>query len=66
MQTTIYLLLRKGVDGAEMTEIYREEDEEDYLSVTPDVPAEGGEQEAEAEEAAPAEEPKDEEQEKDA
>ena len=28
MQTTIYLLLRKSVDGAEMTLIYREEDEE--------------------------------------
>jgi len=35
MQTTIYLLLRKAVDGAEMTEVYREE-EEDYLTVAPE------------------------------
>jgi len=41
METTIYLLLRKGVDGAEMTEVYREEEEEDYLSVTPEAPAQG-------------------------
>ncbi len=51
MQTTIYLLLRKAVDGAEMTEVYREEEEEEYLSVTP---------EPEAKEEAPAEEPEEE------
>jgi len=51
MQTTIYLLLRKRVDGAEMTEVYREEEEEDYLSVTP-----AAEPEAEADEKAEAEE----------
>ena len=49
MQTTIYLLLRKGVDGAEMTEVYREEDEEDYLSVTPEAPEEETEEATEAE-----------------
>ncbi len=36
IQTTIYLLLRKSVDGAEMTEVYREEDEE-ALAVTPEA-----------------------------
>ncbi len=35
LQATIYLLLRKSVDGAEMTEVYREEDEETY-AVTPE------------------------------
>lgn len=51
MQTTIYLLLRKAVDGAEMTEVYREEEEEEYLSVTPEPEPEG---------EAPAEEEKEE------
>ena len=32
IQTTIYLLLRKSVDGAEMTEVYREEDEETFAA----------------------------------
>lgn len=44
MQTTIYLLLRKAVDGAEMSEVYREEDEEDYLSVTPEAEEEAAEE----------------------
>ena len=48
MQTTIYLLLRKNVDGAEMTEVYREEEEEDYLSVAPEGASEGVEGEKKA------------------
>jgi hypothetical protein len=48
MQTTIYLLLRKNVDGAEMTEVYREEEEEDYLSVAPEGASEGAEGKKEA------------------
>jgi hypothetical protein len=42
IQTTIYLLLRKAVDGADMTEVYKEEEEEDYLSVTPEAPLAAG------------------------
>ena len=45
IQTTIYLLLRKSVDGAEMTEVYREEDEETFA-----VAPEGEKKEAGSEE----------------
>lgn len=55
IQTTVYLLLRKAVDGAEMSEVYREEEEEDYLSITPE-PEPGAEAPAEEPEEAPAEE----------
>jgi hypothetical protein len=42
IQTTVYLLLRKSVDGAEMTEVYREEDE-DAVSAAPESAAKEGE-----------------------
>jgi hypothetical protein len=42
LQATIYLLLRKAVDSADMTEVYREEDEETY-AVAPEEEKKDGE-----------------------
>lgn len=47
-QTIIYALLRKDVDGTDMTEIYMEEEEEDFAAFEAAAPAEA--------ETAPAEE----------
>ncbi len=45
VQTTIYLLLRKSVDGAEMTEVYREEEEEAPAAAPEAEKKEGGDEE---------------------
>ena len=56
LQSIIYLLMRKDVDGTDMTEVFQEEEEEeDYLTGMP-VPGEDVEEEAQAEAEAPAEE----------
>lgn len=55
LQTIIYLLMRKDVDGTDVTEVFQEEEEEeDYLAGV-GVPEEEAE-EGEAEEAPPTEE----------
>jgi len=60
LQSIIYLLMRKDVDGTDMTEVFQEEEEEDYLAAVavPEEEKKEEEPEEKAEEAeAPAQEP---------
>jgi ribosomal protein L12E/L44/L45/RPP1/RPP2 len=58
-QSIIYLLMRKAVDGTDMTEVFQEEkEEEDYLAKAAGEKAEAGEEGGKAEEEAKPEEGK--------